>query len=629
MSGICGVCEPGRALGGGSLEPMLAALALPDESGNESIGLESVAMAVARRWDCQQIAVLPGICIATDAAILNRKELESELRDSEYNPARASLAELIARLYLKHGLDFLASLDGPFSLALWDEKSRRLILAVDRLGVHALYWSRQNERVYFASRVGAIRSVHRDSPRIDRMALMQFLLFSGVSAPLSIYEGIERLPAGHFLVFEKGEVRRTRYWNLNYTESAGRTEADWARDVQQTMRAAVHRHMTEEAPERTGAYLSGGTDSSSVIAFMNERHSPVKTFSIFFDDERYSEISFARTAAERFGADHHELRMSAKDAFDAVPKISQYFDEPFANSSAIGGYYCARLARDHGVDYLLAGDGGDELFAGNERYASDKRFSLYHELPAWIRKGIIEPIVQRLPRNDGRLSLPRRYVSRANIPNPRRIFSYGLFFSTPPEEVFQPDFLEAAPPDRWLDIADAHFHFGEGRTELNRLLYMDVQMTLADNDLRKVFGTAEMAGVRARFPLLDWRLAELSGRIPSRLKLKGFEKRYIFKQAMRSILPDQIIHKKKHGFGVPVALWFLEDPRLETLMKDVLNDPKTRQRGYFRTAFLDDVMKKHREVDAKNYGEILWYLLTLELWHREHQETPVQSICSP
>src|SRR5580658_5403019 len=179
MSGICGICEPGRALGSGSLGPMLASLALPDESGNESIGRDSVAMAVARRWDCQQIAVLPGICIAVDADILNRKEIENELSDSGFDTAKTSVAELIARLYLNRGLEFLSALDGPFSLALWDEKSRRLVLAVDRLGVHALYWSKQDARVRFASRVGAIRAIVGDSAQINRVALMQFLLFSG------------------------------------------------------------------------------------------------------------------------------------------------------------------------------------------------------------------------------------------------------------------------------------------------------------------------------------------------------------------------------------------------------------------------------------------------------------------
>jgi len=178
-----------------------------------------------------------------------------------------------------------------------------------------------------------------------------------------------------------------------------------------------------------------------------------------------------------------------------------------------------------------------------------------------------------------------------------------------------------------MEIADNHFKVGRDRSTLNRLLYLDVKLTLADNDLRKVHGTAEMAGVRARFPLLDYRLAELSGRIPSPLKLKGFTKRYIFKQAMKEILPPEVLYKKKHGFGVPVSLWFLEDQRLHNLMKEVLDDPRTRQRGYFRPAFYDEVIKRHREEDAKNYGEILWYLLILELWHREHFESSAQEIC--
>jgi asparagine synthase (glutamine-hydrolysing) len=278
------------------------------------------------------------------------------------------------------------------------------------------------------------------------------------------------------------------------------------------------------------------------------------------------------------------------------------------------------LASQNGVSTLLAGDGGDELFAGNERYASDRKFALYQDLPITLRRWMIEPAVQLLPESEGKLGLPRRYIRRANIPNPRRIFSYGLFLSSRPEDIFEPDFLRSAPPEHWMNIADGHFHSHDSRSELNRILYLDVKMTLADNDLRKVLGTAEIAGVRARFPLLDHRLVELSGRIPSRLKLKGFKKRYIFKEAMKETLPAEILNKQKHGFGVPVALWFLQDPRLDSLMKDILNDSRTRQRGYFRPAFIEDVMRRHRHEDAKNYGEILWYLVVLELWHRQHLE---------
>jgi asparagine synthase (glutamine-hydrolysing) len=280
------------------------------------------------------------------------------------------------------------------------------------------------------------------------------------------------------------------------------------------------------------------------------------------------------------------------------------------------------------VTTLLAGDGGDELFAGNERYATDKRFALYQHVPAWLRKGVIEPIAALLPQNESRLSLPRRYVRRANVPLPRRIFSYHLLLSTPPEEMFEQGLLDSAPPETWLNVAEKHFRSAVAESDLNRLLYLDVKMTLADNDLRKVLGTAEMAGVRARFPLLDYRLAELSGRVPAALKMRGFEKRFIFKEAMKEILPHDVLYKKKHGFGVPVALWFLQDPRLETLVSDVLTDSRTRQRGYFRPAFLDHLLQLHRGQDAHFYGEILWYLVALELWHRQHLERSLESVCA-
>ncbi len=307
----------------------------------------------------------------------------------------------------------------------------------------------------------------------------------------------------------------------------------------------------------------------------------------------------------------------------AIEKVAEYYDEPFANSSAIGGYYCALLAKENGVDTLLGGDGGDELFAGNERYATDKQFQIYQALPSWLRRDMIERVAKALP-DTGALSLPQRYINRANIPNPDRIFSYSLFLSTDPAEVFEPDFLAEVSPDSWLNIAQQHFS-RPAASELNRFLYMDVKMTLGDNDIPKVTGTAEMAGVRARYPLLDHHLAEFSGRIPTELKLKRFEKRYIFKRAMKGILPDSILHKKKHGFGVPIASWFLQDSSLNNFMREVLCDPGTRHRGIFRPAFLERLMDLHRHEHALYYGEVIWYLLVLELWQRR-QSAPAREL---
>src|SRR5579884_1306685 len=618
MSGICGICEPGRPLRSEALEAMVAALRLPGDSEASAVFGASAALSVVPRWSFQQSATLPGLRVVADAELLNKPQLERELSGAIPNSKELSGAELVGHLYSRFGLEFVQLLDGPFSFALWDERSERAVLGIDRLGVNALYWSKRGNSLLFASRIGAIRELLGDSARINRAALMQFLLFSAVPAPLTIYEDVEKLSPGHFLVYEKGTLRVSRYWDLEYVEEERRSDEEWAGLVRAGLRSAVQKHMCGDDPSRLGAYLSGGTDSSSVVAFMNEKHAPVNTFSIFFENENYSEIGFARTTADRFKTRHHELSLRPVDAFEAISKISRYYDEPFANSSAIGGYHCARMARENGVHTLLAGDGGDELFGGNERYATDKRFSLYHRIPAWLRHGLIEPAARLLPEDGGILSLPRKYIRRASIPNPKRIFSYGLFLTLDPAEVFHPDFLARVPPDHWLDRINTHFYSAHASNELNRLLYLDLKLILADNDVRKVSGTAELAGVRVRYPLMDHKLVEIAGKIPAELKVKGFEKRYIFKQAMRAILPRKVLYKKKHGFGVPLALWLLESPSLKTMSSDILADSQTRQRGYFRAEFIDRLIKLHREGHLAYYGEVLWHLLALELWHRQH-----------
>jgi asparagine synthase (glutamine-hydrolysing) len=469
----------------------------------------------------------------------------------------------------------------------------------------------------FASRSSAIRSVQARPASVNPRAVLQYLLFSSVPAPLAIDQGMERLRPGTFITFESGRAVERQYWDLQYPESSNRSVAHWSRALREEMRSSVHRHLEGCEAERTGCYLSGGTDSSSVVAFASEIHSHAQSFSIAFQEAGFSEIEFARTTAARFQTRHHERWLTPNDAWVALEKLVAYYDEPFANSSAIGSYYCALMAREQGVDVLLAGDGGDEIFGGNERYARDKYFSLYHSLPEWLRSRLIEPVVRLFPENNGALSLPRKYVRRANIPNPRRIFSYGFFLSTPPEEVFEGEFLRDVGAEDWLAIAERHFRTPGATSELNRILYLDVKMTLADNDLRKVSGTAELAGVNVRYPLLDDRLVELSGGIPAALKLRRFEKRYIFKQAMKEILPDKILYKKKHGFGVPLAQWLLSEPRMRELMHDVMHDARTRQRGYFRPEFFERLMSLHQQ-QPNFYGEIVWYLLMLELWHRKH-----------
>ena len=620
MSGICGICEPGAELRRSSLDAMFAGLALEGERPAQALAGGAMALGVSPRWSFQQVAAVPGVRIAADADLTNFSDLKRVISQKGHDVSRMTMAEVLAWMYVVKGESFLEALSGEFALALWDEREQRLLLAIDRMGVKTLYWRQDGPRLLFASRIGAVRDAQEQSAEINAQAVMQFILAAAIPAPLSIYRGIERLRPGHALIFDRGGVRQQAYWDLEYVESDDHDERRWARDVQQGLREAVHRYAADENLERTGAYLSGGTDSSSVVAFLNERRSPVNTFSIYFSEVAWNEIGYARATAGKFQARHTEACLGVEHAAEAIPKIAEHYDEPFANSSSIGAYWCARVAREKGVETLFAGDGGDELFAGNERYATDKRFQVYHRLPRWLRRGLIEPMVGLLPANGGPLSLPRKYVRRANIPNPRRGFSYSVFLSSPAQEIFDPGLLSEAPPERWLEIYESHFRNARATTELNRHLYMDVKVTIGDNDLRKVVGTAELAGVRARFPLLDHRLAELSGRIPTPLKLKGRRLRYIFKKAMEGILPEVVLRKPKHGFGVPVSLWLLRDPKLNSMMQEILRDRRSRQRGYFQPKFFDKLMNLHQSDYAKYYGEYLWSLVVLELWHRNHYD---------
>jgi asparagine synthase (glutamine-hydrolysing) len=619
MSGIFGICEPGCEMGSEVLLPMLDAHALPGESEHELHEGRSVAMGVARRWGFQQLAVTQGVTVVADADLVGLAELAQVLALAPAALSGMSVAELLARTYLFKGPGFLKLLHGGFSVALWDERAKRLILAIDRMGIKSLYWRREGDRVLFASRIGGIRAAQSTASEANPEALLQYLLFSAIPAPLTSDRGTTKLRPGTSVVFSPQGVTEDLYWDLEYPESEDRSVSHWAKELREGIRASVHRHLEGCEQHDTGCYLSGGTDSSSVVAFASEKLPPVQSFSIAFQETGFSEIDFARTTAKAFHTKHHEKFLSPQDASDAVDKIIAYFDEPFANSSAIGSYYCAQLAREQGINTLLAGDGGDELFAGNERYVHDKYFAIYHSVPAWVRKGLVEPLIKLLPLDSGKLSLPRKYVRRANIPNPRRILSYGFFLSQAPESVFEPGFLQAVRNDNWLAIPEQHFSRAKASSELNRILYLDMKMTLADNDLKKVSGTAEIAGVNVRYPFLDDQLADLSGRIPAKLKLKGFEKRYIFKEAMKGVLPSKVLFKKKHGFGVPLAQWLLRDPRMYQLTQDVMHDSRTRQRGYFRGDFFERLGELHAH-QPNFYGEIVWYLVTLELWHRRHLE---------
>jgi asparagine synthase (glutamine-hydrolysing) len=344
---------------------------------------------------------------------------------------------------------------------------------------------------------------------------------------------------------------------------------------------------------------------------------PVHAFSIGFREQPFDEMGYARLAASRFGAAHHTQIVGPDDCYQAVEAMVRHFDEPFGNSSAIPTYFCAKLAAEHGIRVLLAGDGGDELFGGNERYRTDKIFEIYHSVPAVARKGLIEPALRILPARIGVIRRARGYVRRANLRGVDRFLSFQFLATHRLEEVFEDGFLAELRDYDMSSTPGRYYEEPSARDHLDRLLYVDVNITLADNDLPKVTCMSELAGIRTRFPFLHRDVAEFSGRVPARLKVRGFEKRYLFKKAFADLLPAEIIRKTKHGFGIPVAIWMKSDKRLRELLHDLVLSRQAQERGYFRRDFIEDLFQRHAADDSTYYGDTLWTFLMLEMWHRQ------------
>ncbi|HWP59948.1 MAG TPA: asparagine synthase-related protein [Candidatus Acidoferrales bacterium] len=540
-----------------------------------------------------------------------------------YQPSEergAGDAARLAALYGRRGSDFLRDVRGAFSLALVDERAQRMLLAVDPFATRSLYYWQGRGRVVFASRISHLARYREIPLEPDPDAIHFYLNHSFIAAPYTIYRDVRRLRPGEAAVWENGKFSLRQYWELSYEEEP-RLEAEKAAAlVRAALEQSVAVRLRKAASEKTGAFLSGGTDSSTVVGLMTEiTGSPVKVFSVGFEEQAYNETSYARIAARRFGSEAFECVVRPKEALEIVPALAREYDEPFGNSSALPTYCCVRMARDAGVEVLFAGDGGDELFAGNERYLTDKILSFYRTLPQALRR-CLDPIAEALPPVYP-LRKIKSYVRRANQPNPERFLAYQLYVRDHAEEFFSDDFRALLDRDFPVRVAREYYERAPARSELNKLLYLDLKTAIADNDLFKVNRAAQAFGLAVRYPFLDRDVADVAGRIPARLKIKGREKRYIFKQAFRELLPGEILRKRKHGFGLPTGHWLRSDPGFRDLARSLLLDRRSVQRGYFKRKALEDLLARHDEERSYYYGSIIWNFMMLELWHRAHADS--------
>jgi asparagine synthase (glutamine-hydrolysing) len=607
VNGICGVWrfEDG-ARGAVALKRMLGS-----QSGAEVHARDAgVSLGVVPRFAAQSVFANTRVAVVCDAELCNGRELAAIVG----LPGEASSAQLLAALWERFGEESLPKLRGAFSLILFDVNARRLTAAVDRFGIQTLVYATRPGIAAIASRIDALHATGEITSTTDPHAIARYLNYTVNLGPNTVFSGVKRLLPGTVLTVTANVDAQVRtWWDMQYTAETRADEDALAAEMREVVAESVGAHcFGHDRLDHLGAFLSGGTDSSTVAAMMHRLgRGTVNTFSIGFAEERFNELDYARITARHFGAKHHEYLVTAADCMNAIPAILAEFDEPFGNSSAIPTYFCAKLARENGVSELLAGDGGDELFGGNERYATDRIFSIYHDIPAFVRKGLIEPALGVIP-----FARARRYVSRANLPGPQRFFTFNLLVDNPLQRIFEDDFVESLAGSDVLQVPSRYYSQARAHSHLDRLLYVDVKITLADNDLIKVTRMSELAGIRARFPLLDAAVAEFSGRVPAHLKVKGFDKRYLFKKAFRPVLAPETIAKKKHGFGIPVAFWMKSDPQMRDMMYDVMLSPRTYSRGIVRRDYIEELLRLHKSDETAFFGDTLWTFLALELWFR-------------
>ncbi|HEY6247768.1 MAG TPA: asparagine synthase (glutamine-hydrolyzing) [Pyrinomonadaceae bacterium] len=550
------------------------------------------------------------VTIVFNGEIYNFLELKPKLESLGHTFKTHSDTEAIVHAYEQFGPNCVDHLRGMFAFAIWDAKARTLFVARDRVGKKPLYYTTSPEGTFvFGSELKSLLA-HPDVQReLDPKALDAYLTLGYVPDPLSIFRNINKLAPGHYLTFSDDGVRVNRYWDFNFEPVAARSETDYLAELRELLDESVRLRLISDVP--LGAFLSGGIDSSTVVAMM-ARHmgQPVKTFSIGFHEDSYNELKYARLTAQKFNTDHHEFFVTP-DICSIVDELVWHFDEPFADSSAIPTYMVSKLARDH-VTVVLSGDGGDELFAGYTRYVVDRKRQGFARLPKPLRESLMRPLSEALPH----AAWGRNYLHNVSLdPISRYLDSVSVFTSLNRNSLYTSDFKSnlgssSYVPTLFNDLVN-HVQTGES---LDQLLYLDSKTYLPGDILTKVDRMSMAVSLEARAPLLDHKLIEFVTNVPASLKLSGLETKYLLKQAVRDLVPAEILNRPKQGFGVPIQEWI--NQQLRSRVRETLTEPRTRQRGYLNSQYVDVLLDEH-ERGRRDHSMGLWALFMLELWHRQ------------
>lgn len=569
------------------------------------------------------------IWIVYNGEIYNFRELREELEARGHAFNSQSDTEVVIHAYEEWGTDALRRFRGMFAFAIWDHPRGRLFLARDRLGQKPICYYHKGGRLLFASEIKSILEDPSVDRRICYTALHEYLAYQYIPSPRTIFEGIEKLPPGHYLLCDRrGNVSVHRYWELSYKEKLTRPPRQLeglCDEVFERLKEAVKIRLISDVP--LGAFLSGGVDSSAIVALMAQlTNQPVRTFSIGFHEKDYDELRYARQVARQFGTNHKEF-VVRPNVIEILPKLIWYYNEPFADSSAIPTYYVAQQTSQH-VKVVLTGDGGDENFAGYNRYIRNKWIQLLSIIPEQLRGKWLIHLLRRIPpipsRSDFFANLARLLTPLTSSPGRNYGLQMLVFDAAETGRLYSDSFISlvnGADPlerfQRWFDESDAD-------NLIDKTLYIDTLSYLPDCLLVKMDIATMANSLEARSPFLDHEFMEFVATIPARLKLKASHTKYVLKRAMERILPRSILNRGKMGFGIPIDHWFRD--ALRDYIYDILLDDASLRRGYFRRDRIETILDEHTRLGF-NHSARIWALLNLELWHQAFIDRKGQGPC--
>ncbi len=628
MCGICGIFDPSpdARVEPEVLESMNRALAHrgPDDSGtfvDEGVGLGARRLSIIDVEGGHQPVHNEdrSLWIVYNGEIYNHEKLHALLEKLGHRFYTRTDTEAVVHAYEEFGDECVKYLNGMFAFAIWDARRRRLFIARDRFGIKPLHYAVVGNTLVFGSELKSILKHPGVDRSLDIVALNEYLSFEYVPTPRSIFKNVRKLPPGHTLVFSERGLEIAPYWDISLAKSERRPPVSWREyqeQLRQELRDAVQKEMVSDVP--IGVLLSGGVDSSTVLAMMAEaRPTDLESFAVAFEEKSFDESRFARRVAESFGSNHHELTVTSGMMAELVPRLMDFLDEPFADSSVVPTYFLSRFAREH-VKVVLGGDGGDEIFAGYPTLQAHRLIEYYERwVPFSLRARVVPRIIDALPVSKDNISFDfkaKRFIGGRGVPLASRHHRWlGSFTPQDKAELFVPE-LRQDEMDTY-EIAYAHQRRCDADETMNQLLYMDQKLYLEGDILTKVDRASMASSLEVRVPLLNHRLAEYVAEVPHELKLRRFQTKFLLKKAMKGILPKEILARPKKGFNVPVAYWI--NSSLKELVRDQLSEEKIKREGFFDATYVQKLVKEHAD-GTRDHRKLLWTLLVFELWHEKY-----------